>query len=402
MATLTDTQLVQQLYVAYFNRPADVDGLAYYTGVLAGVADADKATVVAQISADFANATEYKDTYANLNAKATINAIYHNLFGHEADIPGLNYWSALYAAGTVTLANVVTDVAAGAQGTDGTAYNNKVTAAGAFTAQIALSADQTLAYAAGSAAALSAAESYLAGVTDNASLTAALNDVATAAASVVSSVSTNLTAGPDTATGTAGNDTFNAVAITSSGAFVNTLTTGDVIDGLGGTNTVNVTVYDDGTDSANKAFGGTFKNIQIFNIDNTANTGVAAVTNGDTSINVAKLGTAVTQVWQVGEASAVTNLGANTTAGFKSIAAATSLSVGTLDASTSASVALKDVAETSTISVASATSAGKLASVTLTGNVTDTDDSGDAPVTLKVTVGKNAQTFTLNSGVQIY
>ena len=34
MATSTETQ-VQQLYVAYFSRPADVAGLAYWTNILA-------------------------------------------------------------------------------------------------------------------------------------------------------------------------------------------------------------------------------------------------------------------------------------------------------------------------------------------------------------------------------
>ncbi|MTW06338.1 DUF4214 domain-containing protein, partial [Pseudoduganella ginsengisoli] len=39
---------LQQLYVTYFNRPADKEGLAYWTAAL------DKGSTVASIAADFA------------------------------------------------------------------------------------------------------------------------------------------------------------------------------------------------------------------------------------------------------------------------------------------------------------------------------------------------------------
>jgi hypothetical protein len=385
----TNTELVQQLYVAYFNRPADVDGLAYYVGVLNSATDV--AATVKQISIDFANATEYKAIYNGLSPKDTVNSIYHNIFGHEADIPGLNYWSDLYAKGTISLATIVTEVAAGAQGSDATAYANKVTAAAAFTSTIALSADQQLAYAAHGDAAMTAARSFLTGVTDNASLTAALASVDTAAASVVPSVSATLTTGVDIKTGGAGNDVFNAVAIDATGAAATTLSAADVLDGLGGTNTLNVTV-----DLAkNASIVGTFKNIQIFNIDNTTATS-AAVTGADASIDVSKLGTAAQQVWQIGQEGDVTNLGANTTAGFKSIATAQTLVVGAAATVAGITVALKDVAEASTITATGT----KLAGVTVAGTVTDTDADGTVANTIVgATAGKDVQTFTLNSGV---
>ncbi|WP_373988804.1 DUF4214 domain-containing protein [Duganella sp. BuS-21] len=385
----TNTELVQQLYVAYFNRPADVDGLAYYVGILN--AAADPVATAAVISADFAKATEYKDAYANLTAKQVINTIYHNIFGHEADIPGLNYWSSLYAAGTISLASIVTEVAAGAQGSDETAFNNKVTAAVEFSNTIALSADQQLAYAAHGEAAMTAARSYLTSVTDNASLAAALADVTTAAASVVASVSSTLTTGVDAKVGGAGNDVFNAVAIDATGAAATTLTAADTIDGLGGTNTVNITV----DLLKNADIAGTFKNIQIFNIDNTSAT-AAAETAGDTSVDVSKLGSAVKQVWQIGQDADVTNLGVNTTAGYKSITTAQNLVVGAAATAASISVALKDVAEGSTVTATGT----KLAGVTVAGNIVDTSGNGTTLNTIvAATAGKDVQAFTLNSGV---
>jgi hypothetical protein len=385
----TNTALVQQLYVAYFNRPADVASLKYYVSVLD--ASADPVATAKVISKDFANATEYKSVYANLSADATINTIYHNLFGHEADIPGLNYWSALYAAGKITLAEIVTSVAAGAQGTDATAFANKVTAAGAFTDTIALSADQQLAYA-NNPAALALAQSYLAGVTDDASLAAAVADVSTTAASVVPSVTSTLTVGIDTLTGGTGNDTFNTVVLDSSTHLpVNVLNAGDTIDGGAGVNTVNIT---NGGAGINDTIAGTFKNIQIFNIDNTA--GAAAAVTGTTVVDASKLGTAAKQIWQISKAADVTNLGASTVAGFKSIATAATLNVGAAATVTGVSVALKDVAEASTVAATGA----KLTSVTLSGTVTDTDADGTIANTIvTAALAKDAQTFTLKSGV---
>lgn len=382
----TNTELVQQLYVAYFNRPADVRSLEYYVSVLN--ASADPVATAKVISKDFANATEYKSVYANLTAEATVNTIYHNLFGHEADIPGLKYWADLYRAGTITLAEIVTSVAAGAQGTDATAYNNKVAAAASFTSTIALSADQQLAYES-KASALAIAQAYLAGVTDDASLAAAIADVATTASSVVPFTTATLTAGVDNLTGTSGNDVFNTLVLNTAGtASVLTLQAGDTIDGGAGTNTLNVA---NGGAGVNDVIQGTFKNIQIFNIDNTS--GAAAATTNGTVIDASKLGTAAKQIWQIASAAEVTNLGASTTAGFKGTDTSTTAAViGVASTVTAASIAVKDVVDTSKFEVAGT----KLATVNLSGNVVDNDGSVD----LKVTAGAGVQTITVNAGLE--
>lgn len=385
----TNTELVQQLYVAYFNRPADVDSLAYYVALLDN--STDVAATVLQASADFANAAEYQTAYAGLSAKQIINTIYHNLFGREADIPGLNYWANLYTTGQVTLANVVSEVAKGAQTTDATAYNNKVAAAVAFTDAIALSADQQLAYANNSSS-LAIAQNYLSGVTDDASLQAALDDIATTAASVIPSVKTSLTVAADTFTGSSGNDVYNALAIDANGAAATTLNAADVIDGGGGTNTVNITV--DGTNNA--LINATFKNIQIFNIDNT--TATAAATTDGSVVDATAFGTAAKQIWQISKADDITNLGASTTAGYKNIASASTLTVGAAATASSISVALKSVAEGSTI----AATGDKLAAITVSGSLKDLDspaDTSNDAITVAAVIGKELQTFTLTSGV---
>ncbi len=156
---MTATQ-AQQLYVAYFNRPADTFGLDYWT----------KFGTVAGASADFAASAEYAATYANMTVAQRVDAIYMNLFGRPAELEGLKYWVGEITAGKVSLSSAVTQIAGGAQTTDLAAYNNKVTAASAFTTALDTAAE-AIAYQ--GTAANNAAKAWLSGVTNTASLTAA-------------------------------------------------------------------------------------------------------------------------------------------------------------------------------------------------------------------------------------
>jgi hypothetical protein len=164
---MTATQ-AQQLYVAYFNRPADVLGLAYWTGKPA-----------AEASAAFASSAEYAATYAGMSTAARVDAIYQNLFGRSAEVSGLNYWGNLIDRGLISISNAVTQIAGGAQGTDLTAYNNKVTAASSFTSALDTSAE-IVGY--DGTAANNAAKVWLSGITTDATLVAATTQAALDAA----------------------------------------------------------------------------------------------------------------------------------------------------------------------------------------------------------------------------
>ncbi|MDB5934039.1 MAG: hypothetical protein JWQ01_1383 [Massilia sp.] len=165
MATTYYTD-IQKLYVAYFNRPADVAGLAYWETVV----EANKGSTAA-VSASFAGTAEYKATFAGMTNDAIVAKVYQNLFGHAPDAPGLKYWSDLMTANKITVDGVVTQVAGGALTTDLTTYNNKVTAASAFTAALDLPAEQ-VAYA--NPISNAAGATFIAGVTTDATLAAAV------------------------------------------------------------------------------------------------------------------------------------------------------------------------------------------------------------------------------------
>lgn len=236
---------IQQLYVAYFNRPADVDGLQYWTtvvqqqgGQLNAVADA------------FSRSAEYIAAYAGLSNRQVVNQVYLNLFGRPAEEAGLAYWTDLLDRQAIGVANVVTTVGAGAQGSDLVAYRNKVTAAENFTAGLEGLLGR-LAYS--GALANAQAKALIGSITDDNSL--AVNASPAAIQHVIgqvvrgwegrelSATTVNLTTELDTiapqnnGTTLLGNDIFNAA---SSGT-AQTIGVGDVIDGGLGLNTLNVT-----------------------------------------------------------------------------------------------------------------------------------------------------------------
>jgi hypothetical protein len=173
---------IQKLYVAYFNRPADPAGLAFWEGAV----EAAKGSTAA-VSAAFAGSDEYKAAYASKTNAQIVDTVYQNLFGRPAEDAGKAYWANLLDKGTVTIDAVVTAVAQGAQGTDLVAYNNKVTAAAAFTAAVDTDAEKA-GYSGNDANKV--AKAFLAAVTDNASLA-----VATAPVALNTSVAATVAAG---------------------------------------------------------------------------------------------------------------------------------------------------------------------------------------------------------------
>lgn len=165
---------VQELYVAYFNRPADTAGLEYWTNVV----EAQKGDTTA-VSAAFAAETEYKSEYpATMSNADIVNKVYLNLFGRPAEDAGKAYWADLLDKKAITIDKVVAQIADGARGTDAEAYENKVLAATSFTSAL----DQ--AYEANGyrgAAANTAAKAFISGVTTDASLEAAIAPAALSA-----------------------------------------------------------------------------------------------------------------------------------------------------------------------------------------------------------------------------
>jgi hypothetical protein len=394
MTTATE---IQQLYVAYFNRPADVLGLSFWL-------DRANKSSTAAVANEFANSKEYTDVYGGKTAAEQVDAIYMNLFGRHAEAAGLVYWAQKLINGTETFGSIALTIAGAAQNADKTAIDAKVSAATEFTASLTDGAE-IVGYS--GEAANSVARAYLAGVTDATTLAAAitpanLNAVAAAAVAAhdgVATTSANLSAGVDTLVGTAGANIFNALSVKADGQGGSTLGDFDSIDGGAGNDTLNIyTNVDVSAAGYNTTIGAntTIRSIETINIFN-ANSPAAALADGSKFVGA-------TALWQIGaEAADVKNLESSTTAGFRNTTPTADINVGVTAAATSASIALDKVAEGSTFNVALtplATGDSKLATVNLSGIVTDTDSDDEiVPTNLFVTVGKDVQTLTVSSSV---
>ncbi|MFZ6712836.1 DUF4214 domain-containing protein [Undibacterium sp. TC9W] len=159
---------IQNLYIAYFNRPADKAGLAYWK---------DVSLSLLQIAQSFSEQKEYASAFAGFTAEQTINALYNNLFNHKADADGLAYWSGQIKTGKVSIGAAAIAILNGATGADQMAVQSKNAAAIAFTKKLVADPLADYAYNLGGAA-FNTAKSWLAPVVDIPSGIDAINSLA--------------------------------------------------------------------------------------------------------------------------------------------------------------------------------------------------------------------------------
>src|SRR5579871_4637464 len=92
--------VVQELYVAYFGRPADYFGLQNFEAALAAAgAPTDAGALVGAYSTNsavktlidsFGNSAESAALYGSGSTESFVNAIFENLFNRPAAVAGLN------------------------------------------------------------------------------------------------------------------------------------------------------------------------------------------------------------------------------------------------------------------------------------------------------------------------
>jgi hypothetical protein len=232
------TAQIQQAYVAFFNRPADVAGLNYWSQYEGSLGN---------LYATFAQQPEYAATFDGLTSLQKVNAVYLNLLSRAPDLAGLEYWALQLDTGAITLANLSLAIIAGAQGSDIETLENKVAAATAFTNALDTT-EEALGYTTPEANA--AARDWLTDVTDDASLAAAIEPAAldTAIAAVV------------VAGGTLPGETF-LLTTEMDQVEILTVNTADVVKGM---------INDDGTDD-----------------NDTLNAGDSIIGNGNTVLQLA-------------------------------------------------------------------------------------------------------------------
>jgi len=385
---------VQKIYVAYYGRPADPAGLQYWAGQLA----ANGGNLTSIINA-FGASAESTALYAGADNSAKVTAIYQQLFNRAPDAAGLAFYTAELTANRMTASSIALNVANGAQGTDATYLNNKVTVATSFTDSLTVDSAAAVAYT--GTTATTAARSLITGVTTSAATTNVASTITSikAGGGAAAGQTFTLTANVDGISGTAGDDVFRAVMASGTST---TLNVGDAIDGGAGRDTLNI------IDQAGTAVGiVSLTNVEVVNVRvlvasgtdvselNAADwTGVAVLSNAtslaDSEFQFSGLST-TTQVVLHGNTDISGNFANDTTA---------DVSIGAVNAGTFAGVTTYGATAVTANATAHITidgaSAGLISgvSIALSGNNLLSVDAGPTADSFTITGAGSAVLFT--------
>jgi Ca2+-binding RTX toxin-like protein len=143
---------IQKAYIAFFNRPADASGLAFWQNYPGSDVD---------LLNTFSATPEYLAEYVNKTPTQIVDAIYQNLFGHEPDLVGRDFWAGHLAAERLTIGNIAITILNSAGPGDKEVIDNKTDAATAFTNYLASHAAAEAAYETGATRVVKIAKDWL-------------------------------------------------------------------------------------------------------------------------------------------------------------------------------------------------------------------------------------------------
>jgi len=127
----TNESTVNSFYLAFYGRPADPDGLKFWSTQLSAN-NGDMGAIV-----DFFAASEEAQVRFGTDTVADrITEIYSQLFNRTPDAEGMAFWTNAIDKGHASLADVAMSILGGAQGSDATLSQLRKQAADAFTAKV--------------------------------------------------------------------------------------------------------------------------------------------------------------------------------------------------------------------------------------------------------------------------
>ena len=112
VATLTEEQFSTfvEMYIAYFNRAPDSEGLFFWANALSN------GTSLEAIATLFFDQDETRATYPNLNdLNGFAKQVYSNVLGREFDQDGLDFWVGVLESGQVALSTFMLEIIRGAK-----------------------------------------------------------------------------------------------------------------------------------------------------------------------------------------------------------------------------------------------------------------------------------------------
>jgi len=241
---------VEKIYIAYYQRPADPEGLIFWAKML----DAEGGDLTKIIDA-FANSPESQALYGEIteaNIADVVKAIYNAAFNRDPEPAGLQYYVNGFKEGKFTPATIMLNILDGATGADKVVLENKIESALNFTKAIDPELDGKDLLVTYDSKDIPAAREFLKEVGASPSTVKtyeeAVNYVKEKIADPtdpilnlpVEPTTKALTLKDDTVVGTDGDDTIKAPVLlnTATGRSVDTLGPNDVIDGKGGEDTL--------------------------------------------------------------------------------------------------------------------------------------------------------------------
>ena len=324
MATQAQIEDLAALYAGYFDRAPDPAGLQFWIDEIDGGREFNT------IAEDFAASPEAEALYPYLTTPGVsspalfVTEIYANLFGRAPDEAGLEFWTGVLDAGTVSVADFIEAIIVGAVDApdatpptfDQTTLDNKVEVGLDFADATGNTPGFTY-----DEQAAAAAVGVLDGVTEDPATvdaakaeTAAFVETGVIPGGGLEGTTFTLTSDADNLTGTASDDTFQGIV--DAAADTSTLTTFDVLNGGAGLDTFNLLLEDTAaapTFLVDLPGSFTLSGIEIVNLVSADGT---VLDNGSADLSAF---TGAQQVWQIDDYNSDTFVGAGQAAGFRGL-----------------------------------------------------------------------------------
>ncbi|MCG8609403.1 MAG: DUF4214 domain-containing protein [Pseudomonadales bacterium] len=120
-------QQVINAYIGYYGRAPDYAGFAYWSQVLT-----DEGGSLGSIIEDFGNSAEFESRFGSLSNTELVNNLFQQVFGRDADPLGLEFYTNELSSGARTLQNITLDILGGAQNDDKVIADNRAAVAGHY------------------------------------------------------------------------------------------------------------------------------------------------------------------------------------------------------------------------------------------------------------------------------
>ena len=374
----TTAEIITKIYIGYFDRAPDPDGLNYWIGRFN---DGMDYPLIAQSFSDQVESTNkypYLDNPLVASPDTFLNSVYMNLFERAPDADGLAYWKAQLDGGR-PVGEIIFDIINGATdtdaGQDATILANKTTVAYDWVQDAANKAG--LDYE-NSATAKAAAADALDGSAAQWTTADYVTTKETAtdaffAGSQINGETYSLTAGINNIVGTSNNDMFDATETATAAA---TFTNLDSLDGGDGVDTLKI--VQSGAVDTTAIVGAKVANIENINI-----TSGAAVTTNTTAWTGA---TALT-VAAGSNVNATAALTTDVTVGASALTTGVVVNGGKDVTVTAADTSTTGAASGNAITVGGTSAAAGVVNVTYTETISDAGNGGVTGGTVGVTGG---------------